>query len=74
MSTDPPVSQRLPGRLMHAALRGDLVDYLVHSPLPGRTRRNLYRQWCQATMSSVLREDLDRIAPTRTPVNQRGLF
>lgn len=72
--SDLPISQLLPGRLLHAALKADVIDYLRCSPLPAARRRRLYRGWCTYTMSSCRREELDLVATRRPHERQGELF
>jgi hypothetical protein len=68
------ITECLPGRLLHVALRADLVEYLRVAPLPAAARRKLYKRWCTFTYSSELRSDLDTIAPRRATARQARLL
>lgn len=73
-TVDLPVSQMLPGRLLHAALRDDTIAYLQAAPLTSTQKRKLFRRWCTFTMSSCRREDLDRVAPRGPKARNGELF
>jgi len=70
---DLPISQVLPGRLMHAALKADVIAWLHVAPLPGARKRKLFRRWCEYVNAKCRREDLALVAPTREPQRQESL-
>lgn len=69
-----PISQVLPGRLMHRALRADVIDYLIAAPLKPTTKRRLFHRWCEFVNDKPRREELERIAPKRSAVKQADLY
>jgi hypothetical protein len=71
--TERPISQLLPGRLLHAALKEDVIAYLQAAPLAARERRRLFRRWCEFTNQKPRRQDLERVAPSKAREVQLGL-
>jgi len=61
-------------RLMRAGAKEDVIKYLAAADVPAARRRRWYREWCRATLSKLRTEDLDRCAPGKPRVKQRGLF
>lgn len=70
MSEKVSASQALGHRRMRAGAKEEVIAYLAATDLPGATRRRWFREWCKATHSSCLRDDIARVAPPAKPKEQ----
>lgn len=75
MSRTVTAREALGDRLMHAARKEEVIQYLAAADTSPASRRRLYKEWCGAMLLQVRHEDLARVAPPRKPrERQLGLL
>jgi len=52
----------VPAFLMHGYQKDRAIAFIRALATPADTKRRLYRQWCQATMTKVRRADVNTVA------------